>query len=135
MTIFFEFACEAVVCLVFEKTVQPAVGCVAAEVGTPVWSSGCYGGGYWRFDWDYCGGRSNGCVRAIISCATGGGGAVATVLVGVAVVATEEGKVFGVVGFVAPFSTRDIEHAGGVYDVVADADDGGFTRSVIAGSS
>ena len=73
------------------------------------------------------------CVCAVIACAGGGGLAVSTILVGVAEMAAEGCEGFGCIVLAAPFAAGHIEHSGGVNDIVADADDGCFTRCIVAG--
>jgi hypothetical protein len=57
---------------------------------------------------------------------------VAAILVGVAEMAAKEWKGLGVVLFGAPFAAGDIEETGSVDDVIADANDGGFARCIVA---
>ena len=73
------------------------------------------------------------CVCAVIACAGGGGLAVSTISVGVAEMAAEGCEGFGCIVLAAPFAAGHIEHSGGVNDIVADADDGCFTRCIVAG--
>ena len=77
-----------------------------------------------------CGDGGMGAVVASASCCSL---AVTTVLVGVAEMAAELDEGFGGGGFPAPFAAGDVEQARRVDDIVADADDGGFTRCVVAG--
>ena len=122
---------------VFEETVRPAVGGVWAKVRAARRNGG--GGVGWRsWGWFCCWGRVgvvDGGVGAMIACAAGGDSAVAAVLVGITEMATEVGEGFVGIVFVAPLPTSNVEEAGGIDNVVADADDGGVTWSIVAGGS
>ena len=134
MALFLEFAGDTVVFLVLEEPVRPTVGRVGAGVGTSSclgWGDGGCGGS--NSGWSLCWGLGYGGIGAVIAGAAGGSSAVATVLVGIAKVAAKKGEGFGGVVLVAPFATGDVEHASGVDDVVADADDGGVAGCIVAG--
>ena len=73
-------------------------------------------------------------VGAVVTGASGSGLAVTAVLVGIAEITAKMDEGFGSVGFTAPFVAGDVEHARGVDDIVSYADDGCFTRCVVAGS-
>ena len=73
-------------------------------------------------------------VGTVVTGAGCGGGAVAAILVGVAEMAAKKCEGFGGVLFGAPFSTRNVKKTGCVDYVVSDADDGCFTRCIVAGS-
>ena len=68
----------------------------------------------------------------MITCAGGGGGESA-ILVGGAEVHHEVGEGFVCFGFGAPVAAGHFKETGGVDEVVAEADDGGRGRSVVAG--
>ena len=65
---------------------------------------------------------------------TGSGGGEASILIGRAKVCHEIDQSFGgLLWFGAPIATRDFEEAGGVDNVVAEADDGGCRWDIISG--
>ena len=67
----------------------------------------------------------------MVAC-TGGGGGETAVLVGSSEVEYEVGEGFCSFGFGAPVTARNFEKAGLVYDVIAEADDGGSGWFVVA---